>query len=525
MKRMFIPHGSHADLIRRIAEIPDKNHRLLLPKYVYVLSRLIHHHTFMRDHYERHGVGFKMKKLAQILGEGDSDSKQVMDNLVAWGYITMFQQYQAESHPRSYKLHPQYEYSRYQMLQFTTADGKLIGKLISLANGHSTDELLQAQLSILRDRVTLSQEGIDFLKDKYKNVYVDALTDMYGADDLSCLDNDTLSQIPIDDVDTVLFAFLLGDFFVVRPDKASRIYTPLSSLKREYRQFLLMDGKPIMSTDLVNSQIVFAIPVIEQHIEAHPDRFDLTQDGDLQMYRDYGQGGRLYETVADFADNCLAFNDRNDFKERFYNDVFFSKVSNKKSRVKDAFNMLYPLVSEVIADIKTPDHSRFAVLCQRLEASVMIDTVLKQLMELDVCALSIHDSIVVNNEADLELAERLITEAMRDKHNVTVSFKRETNTTPEDISIATKIERFAARMKQFDPAYYTEKWVKEQLKLTLKRQKKIDAKRQRQQQDNTPVKFGEGTYYPKNNKVIFKNKKKVYRYGQEKLKALIDNNK
>jgi hypothetical protein len=526
MRRMFIPFGSHADLTTRITMIPGKNHRLLLPKYVYVLSRLIYYHTFMHQDYEKNGVVFNMQALVKILGESDSAAKAIMDNLVAWDYITMYKQYYAGSHSRSYKLHPKYEHGKYQMLQFTNADGKLISKLICEASEHiAGDELLQQQLSILCDRITISQDGLNFLKDKYRNSYVDAITDMYGTDDLSNLDSETLSQIPMDDRDTVLFSFLLGDFFAVRPDKESRIYTNLSSLKREYREFLLMDGKPIMSTDLVNSQIVFAIAVIEQHIKAHPDRFDLAQSDDLRMYRDYAQVGELYETVADFADNCLVFNDRRYFKDRFYNDVYFSKVSGKKSRVKDAFNMLYPFVSEVIADIKKSNHALFAVLCQRLEASVMIDTVLRQLMNMNVCALSIHDSIVVNNDADMELAERLITETMQVRHNVTVSFKRDDNAPKEVLSIEEGIKKVANAIKAFDATFDAGKWSRQQLKITRARQKKIEAKAQREQQDNTPVKFEGGTYYPKNNKVMFKGRKKVYHYGAEKLEALINNNK
>ncbi|PZF72613.1 hypothetical protein DN068_12160 [Taibaiella soli] len=54
----------------------------------------------------------------------------------------------------------------------------------------------------------------------------------------------------------------------------------------------------------------------------------------------------------------------------------------------------------------------------------MIDTVLKKFMELGICALSLHDSIFVNNESDLNHAEELITQAMSEKHGVKVSFKR-----------------------------------------------------------------------------------------------------
>ena len=82
IRRMFIPFGCDTDLKQRIGNIEGKNPRFLLPKYVYVLSRLIYHHTYTPERYEQNGVPFNIKTLARRLGESDCDTKVIISNLV-----------------------------------------------------------------------------------------------------------------------------------------------------------------------------------------------------------------------------------------------------------------------------------------------------------------------------------------------------------------------------------------------------------------------------------------------------------
>jgi len=521
---MFIPFGCDTDLKQRIGNIEGKNPRFLLPKYVYVLSRLIYHHTYTPERYEQNGVPFNIKELSKRISESDCDTKVIISNLVEWDYIILYSEYQKGVRSRCYKLHPQYECGKYAMLRFSKSDGKLITKLMAKAGEVAKDPLLEQQHCILENKVTISEEGLEFLKNKYNNPYVDALTDMYGVDDLDNVGYDVLSQIPMEAQDLALFSILLRDFFVKRPDTLSRLYTNITSLKREYRRFILLDGKPLVITDLVNSQLVFAIPVVEGHIKKYPERFDLTMAGDIEMYREYAQTGVLYEYVATFSENHLQINDRKGFKQRFFREVFFSKVSKKKSRIKEAFEMLFPVFAEVVSDIKKDDHAHFAVSCQRLEASVMIDIVLRKLMYMGIYALSLHDSIIVSNEADMLVAEELITDAMNKLHNVKVKFKRETATDQqEEESVETKINRMADGMETWTPAE-AEKWKRVEMK-----KQAVKEKRTKKQQEiaayGSIVKFDEGTIYPKSRKVRFNDSKKTYTYGYDKIISLLNKTK
>jgi hypothetical protein len=117
-----------------------------------------------------------------------------------------------------------------------------------------------------------------------------------------------------------------------------------------------------------------------------------------------------------------------------------------------------------MAYIKRPGHGNFAVLCQRYEASVMIDKVLAQLMERGILALSLHDSIMVNNEAELQIAEELIRAEMKSNYNVRISFKREAPNMFITQSREQAVEELGIRLKEFVPGFNEFKWKRRQLK-------------------------------------------------------------
>jgi hypothetical protein len=82
-----------------------------------------------------------------------------------------------------------------------------------------------------------------------------------------------------------------------------------------------------------------------------------------------------------------------------------------------------------------------------MEASIMIG-VLKQLIAKGVKALSIHDCIVVNNEEDIKLAEKLIAEALMRKYGIHAKFKSEKGT-KNFVAPTTNIHENIEWFKQF----------------------------------------------------------------------------
>ncbi len=62
-----------------------------------------------------------------------------------------------------------------------------------------------------------------------------------------------------------LEAILNGEFYVLRPDEKSRVYTNLTNLKRECRAFLRYDDKPLVELDIRNSQPLIASIIIKEY--------------------------------------------------------------------------------------------------------------------------------------------------------------------------------------------------------------------------------------------------------------------
>ena len=119
--------------------------------------------------------------------------------------------------------------------------------------------------------------------------------------------------------------------------------------------------------------------------------------------------------------NC---ENRTGFKQSFFAGIFFSKNSKRKTAIKKAFEELFPTVANAIYSIKQNDYTEFPVKLQKLEASVIIK-VLARLNKMGIKALSIHDSIVVNSEAALKIAEELILNELVTKYNINAKFKSE----------------------------------------------------------------------------------------------------
>ena len=183
--------------------------------------------------------------------------------------------------------------------------------------------------------------------------------------------------------------------------------------------------------------------------------------------------------------------------------------------------MLFPLFAEVMADIKKADHAQFSIQLQRMEASVMIDCVLKQLMDMGICVLSLHDSIVVSNEEDAQTAERLITEVMKDVHNVSVKFKRESGAAEAEESAECKISRVMDAMKTFSPSFDAKKWQKRQLKKLNARRNKEEERAAMTTYSGNAIKFKDGIIYPKSRKVKYAGNSKIYQYSRKKIAELL----
>jgi hypothetical protein len=81
--------------------------------------------------------------------------------------------------------------------------------------------------------------------------------------------------------------------------------------------------------------------------------------------------------------------------------------------LNQAFKNCFPTVANIMEKIKQPDHSRFPVMLQDLEAKVMLDIVGKELMNQNILFLTIHDAILVNNDKDCNTVKQVMANAFQ----------------------------------------------------------------------------------------------------------------
>lgn len=371
-------------------------------KYYYPLHKLIHESVFVRDRYNE-GVGLKAETLSYLFGKGKI-VKQVLEDLERWKFIIKVKDAKLGENCAKYKLHPSIERMKVRALDFDGTDAPMIRKLEE--KNAELRKSFKGQLEILENYITLNQEGIDYLIGKYGD-------DFYEDD------------VEMERRDLALKKIYNKEFFAVRPDKNSRVYTNISSLYREFRKFILFDGKPIINIDVKNSQILLIVPLLQDYWRKHRNLNLSSMPTDCFNFKKDAESGVFYEVLSKAAGIVISKDEwRDDFKKQFYKENLFSKNYPKLTPLGTTFKELYPNVHDIIRKLKQVDHRLFSVNLQRKEASIIIDGVWRRMYEEGRLALSIHDSILVNCESDLDYATYLMKKEFF-KYGIVPSLKAE----------------------------------------------------------------------------------------------------
>lgn len=222
-----------------------------------------------------------------------------------------------------------------------------------------------------------------------------------------------------------LLKIVKKDIFVKRRDTKSRVYCNFSMLHHKYRPTLRYDGKSLISLDIRNSQPLLAGVMIKSMVK-NPSK-ELTEE--LDRYIATCNAGMFYEQ---FIDKDISDEDeRRAFKKQFFAEVFFSKVTKRKTKLKKRFIAEYPLIYEEICKIKgglnpkdKNSYKKFAINLQRFEASIIFDTVNLSLLRDGYGCYNVYDSIVSHSEEVIEEAKVRILKVFS-KYGVSPSFKKE----------------------------------------------------------------------------------------------------
>lgn len=241
-------------------------------------------------------------------------------------------------------------------------------------------------------------------------------------------------------------------------DRQGRVHHNVSCLKRELRQFLRVEGEPLVELDISNSQPLFcgltyfiwlksgrsfadlhssdslseALCLKEDNLELLiATRSSLSSqkkqkegkgkgiplrcpplgivNSDAMKYFVLCEQGQLYEYLAEKVGEDLSDNaTRNRFKQKVFSHVMFARKKHMGNPLAQVFKREFPSIYELVMDAKLKDRSRLASWMQQVESDLVIDRVVKRFMEDRPHAfiLTIHDS-VLTKKRDAKFARKL----------------------------------------------------------------------------------------------------------------------
>lgn len=425
-KNFFTTFKLHEEITTHTFTKTGVNPYIQQYKYLYIIHKIIADKSFHKGDY----IGCKMntKNLTVLFGNKHAQTCAIIKDLESWGLICKTTKAIVGTDAARYALTDNFNANHIAIISVEISDAGFVKKLIDYDKIESNKTVKQLGVNIYN--ISLTTYCYSYLYNKYKFLHtIDGAVDSKVALKVSktMISDDKkpkflLGGVEIDIVDLPLIQIHLKDFNTSRPDEKSRVYNNLTNLKREYRQYILFNGKPLLMTDISNSQVLLSVAAVKKQYRITSGIGILGLPDDIKHYQQLAESGKFYEYLID---KVTYTGDRNKFKKDFFKDVFFSKVTKAwTTPIKDAFIQEFPNIYALINQLKAKDYRDFAVSMQKLEASIMIDTVAKKMVKAGKCILTLHDAIVTDNEEDLLLAEELISDAMV-KYGISPKFNRE----------------------------------------------------------------------------------------------------
>lgn len=218
-----------------------------------------------------------------------------------------------------------------------------------------------------------------------------------------------------------------GDFHYSIDDNAGRLYTVLTQIKKELRQFIRYKGKKLVAVDIKNSQpFLSSVLFSEEHynlnncektiryfnpiyrIEKNYSNFkvilnEARKNKDIPKFYSIISEGKIYEYFGTELQNNSVLDKnltntetRNRAKKFLVSLMFGENDYNHFSKYAKVLSQVFPTVYEIYYSIKYDKHNTLACFLQNLEANLVLHTACKIISEErpDLPIYTIHDSIV-----------------------------------------------------------------------------------------------------------------------------------
>lgn len=197
------------------------------------------------------------------------------------------------------------------------------------------------------------------------------------------------------------------DFFFATDPKTGRIFHNYCNLKREFRTCLRdEDNLSLTEIDVANSQpFLLGVIMTERNVCGE----------DVLKYQRLCKDAQIYDYIAQ---QC---NWKRDFVKKQMLTLFFCK-NHWQFKLKQMFVNEFPTVYSFIEEIKKDDNRDLAILLQKEEASIMIDTISEKLLEQNVQFITVHDSLMISQK-DASLVMNQMKKSFQERYNEMPIFK------------------------------------------------------------------------------------------------------
>lgn len=190
------------------------------------------------------------------------------------------------------------------------------------------------------------------------------------------------------------------------PASVNRVYYPVTSMPSLLRNFFRYQGKALVQLDYSNFQPFLFIKFLTAKYKN-----DLPLD--VVRYIDLTSKGVFYAEVKKIiTDNNIEIKDEQSFKFDFFKRVFFSS-ERRNDKYRTAFAKEFPSVSAVITEIKKDNYKALSINLQRLEAEIVINTILREIATKYPMAfvLPVHDALICEESITATVEQLMLGKA------------------------------------------------------------------------------------------------------------------
>ena len=296
---------------------------------------------------------------------GDRTYKSTINQLVELGIIEVYTNYRDKEYPyNTYKVI--LPHSKIDLVEYEITDTKLINRVEYIIE-NKFDKLPPYIKQVLfnLESLVLTEELLDVLKKD----------GIHLEDEVFFTNNNEFKPR-------------------ISQSKSGRVHHTLTNLNKKYRKKLTSAHGNLVEIDAKNAQLIFLSQVFTKDTDFNEDVF----------------GGVFYQNLSKkMGVDISKKSDKDVFKSKFFKTILCNenKAVIANNKFTDAFSTLYPIMYNYLITLN--QDSTKANMLQELEAEFFIANILKDIIDMKLFAIPIHDAMIVLDK-DVETIMTIIND-------------------------------------------------------------------------------------------------------------------